>query len=90
MALRRLWKSLVQYDMSEVGSFPTTSWCCTSISIKVLPALSSLGVPGEGEYPSGYGREETDGSDMIVNLTTTTAWSLTTNQPLYLSSIVKD
>ena len=58
---------MVQYEVSEVGSLQVVALRSTSIASKVLSALSSLGVPGEEEYPSRYGREETSGYGMIGN-----------------------
>ena len=64
---------MVQYDVSEVGSLPSPVRRCTSIASKVWSSLLSLGVLGEGEYPSGCSREETGGSSTIDNPTKTTA-----------------
>ena len=58
---------MVKYNASEVGSLPTTFWRCIAVASHILSALLSSGVPREAEYPSRYGREETDGLSNIGN-----------------------
>ena len=69
----RLHKSVVEYRVNMVGSLPVVVSHFIAIASHILSTLSSSGVPGEGEYLSGFGREEVDGLSKIGNRGTTIA-----------------
>ena len=80
---------MVPYNVSEVGSLPAVVWHSIVVASHILSTPSSLGVLWEGEYPSGYGREETDGLSKIGNRTTTIV-AERGQQPSALSSNIND
>ena len=61
MALRQLWKSVVRYNVSEVGSLPSPFWCRTSIASKVFQPRRDQGSQGKESTRQGMvGRKPVD------------------------------